>query len=79
MEHYEITTATAKGTSKKKWVLMSKPATLHVHHAFLSISLPSLDNPVLENGKQQSNKLYHIRLNSGAVPSLKFQKFCSFK
>ena len=27
---------------------MSKPATLHVHHAiFLSISLPSLHNPLL--------------------------------
>ena len=33
---------------------MSKPATLHVHHAFLSISLRSLHNPVLVNGKSKA-------------------------
>ena len=69
-----------KGNVKKEMGLTSKPATLHVHHAlFLSISLPSLHNPVLENGKQSDDKLYHLRLNSGAVPSLKFQKLSSFK
>ena len=42
------------GNVKKAIGLMSKPATLHVHHAFLSISLPSLHNPVLENGNSKA-------------------------
>ena len=30
------------GNEKKVIGLMSKPTTLHVHHAFLCVSLPSL-------------------------------------
>ena len=36
------TTATSTRTSKKKSVYIGKTTTLHVHHAFLYISLPSL-------------------------------------
>ena len=35
-----MTTATATKTAKKVWI--NKTITLHVHHAFLYISLPSL-------------------------------------
>ena len=41
---YEITRATAMGTSKKAMDLMSKKPALHVHHAFLQIALLSLHN-----------------------------------
>ena len=57
---------------------MSKTTTLHVHHAFLYISLLSLHNydvkwPNLKftwEREQQGDKFYHLSLNSGAVPSL---------
>ena len=58
------------------------------HHAFLYISLPSLDNRDV-NGpnykltwerKRQDDKFYYVRHNSGAVSSLQLQpKFPSFK
>ena len=34
--------ATAKTTGKRQWVYISKTRTLHVHHAFLYVSHPSL-------------------------------------
>ena len=36
------TTATATKTAEKQYVWIRKTTTLHVHHAFLYISLPSL-------------------------------------
>ena len=41
-EVYAITTGTATRTAKKAIGLISKTTALHVHHAFLYISLPSL-------------------------------------
>ena len=67
---------------------MSKTTTLRVHHAFLYISLPSLHNydvkwpnfKFIRERERQGDKLYHLGLNSGAVPSLQLQpKFPSFK
>ena len=45
------TTATSTRTSKKKSVYIGKTTTLHVHHAFLYISLPSLHD-------------YHVKMPS---------------
>lgn len=39
---YKTTAETATKTSKKAKDLFSKTTTLYMHHAFLSISLPSL-------------------------------------
>ena len=39
---YATTTTAASRTAKKQQVQTSKTTTLHVHHAFLYISLPSL-------------------------------------
>ena len=66
---------------------MSKTTTLHVHHAFLYISLLSLHNYDLKwpnfkftwERERQGDEFYHFCLNSGAVSSLQFQpKFSSF-
>ena len=51
---------------------MSKTTTLHVHHAFLYISLPSLHNYDVKwpnfiftwERKRQGDKFYHLGLNS---------------
>ena len=68
--------------------LMSKTTTLHVHHAFLYISLLSLHNndvnltnfKFTSERERKDDKFYHLCLNSGAVPSLQLQpKFSSFK
>ena len=76
---YEIRTAIG---------LVSKRTTLHVHHAFLNISLPSLHNYNVKwtnfkffwGRERQGDKFYHLCLNSGAAPYLQFQpKFLSFK
>ena len=37
-----MTTATARREAEKQWVQISETTTLHVHHAFVYISLPSL-------------------------------------
>ena len=37
-----MATATARGIAEKQWVKISETTTLHVHHAFVYISLPSL-------------------------------------
>ena len=76
-------------TQRQKAIgLVSKKKTLHVRHAFLYISLPSLHNydvkwPILSffrGRERQGDKFYHLRLNSGAAPSLQFQsKFPSFQ
>ena len=68
---------------------MSKTTTLHVRHAFLYISLPSLHNynvkwPNFEltwERERQGDKFYYLSLNSDAVdPSLQFQlNFPTFK
>ena len=67
---------------------MSKKPTLHVHHAFLYISLLSLhkylvklpDFKFIYERERQGDISYHLCLNSGAVPSLQLQpKFSSFK
>ena len=77
-----------KENVKKAIGLMSKTTTLHVHHAFLYISLPSLHNYDVKwpnfkftwERERQGDKFYHLGLNSGAVPSLQLQpKFLSFK
>ena len=60
---------------------MTKKTTLHVHHAFLYISLLSLHNydVNLTNFKftwereRKDDKFYHLCLNSGAVPSIQLQ------
>ena len=51
---------------------MSKTTTLHVHHAFLYISLPSLHNYDVKwpnfkftwERERQGDKFYHLCLNS---------------
>ena len=67
---------------------MNKTTTLHVHHAFLYISLLSLHNYDVKwpnfkltwERERQGDKFYHLRLNSDAAPSLQLQpKFPSFK
>ena len=53
---------------------MSKTPTLHVHHAFLYISLPSLHNydyittfKYAWEWEQQGDEFYHLFLNSGCI------------
>ena len=69
---------------------MSKTTTLHVHHAFLYISLQSLHNydvkwPDFKFTRErerelQGDKFFHLCQNLGAVPSIQLQtKFPSFK
>ena len=67
---------------------MSKTTTLHVHHAFLYISLLSIHNYDVKwpnfkftwEQERQGDKFYHLCMNSGAVPSLQLQsKFPLFK
>ena len=77
-----------KENVKKAIGLMSKTKTLNVHHAFLHISLLSLQNYdvkwpnfnfIWERDRQGDN-FYYLCLNSGEVPSLQLQpKFPSFK
>ena len=65
---------------------MSKTTALHVHHAFLYISLLSLHNDVkwpnfkfTWERERQGDKSYHLS-ELGRVRSLQLQpKFCSFK
>ena len=55
---------------------------LHLHHAFLYISLPLPHNHAkfTWERQQQGNKFYHVFLNAGAVPSLQLPpKFPTFK
>ena len=67
--------------AKKATGLMSKTTTLHVHHAFLYISLLSLHNYDVKwpnfkftlERERQADKFYHLCLNLGAVPSLHLQ------
>ena len=69
--------------------LMSKATNVHVHHAFLHISLPFLHNhgvkwPISFEftwvRERQDDRFYHLCLNSCAVSSLHLQnKFPSFK
>ena len=62
-------------------ILMSKTTTLHVHHAFLYISLPSLRNYDVKwpkfkftwERKRQGDKFYHLCPNLSAFPSLHLQ------
>ena len=62
-------------------ILMSKTTTLHVHHAFLYISLPSLRNYDVKwpnfkftwEWKRQGDKFYHLCPNLSAFPSLQLQ------
>ena len=77
-----------KENVKKAIGLMSKTTTLHVHHAFLYISLLSLHNYDVKwpnfkftwQQERQDDKFCHLCLNSGAVPSRQLQtKFPSFK
>ena len=77
-----------KENVKKAIGLMSKTTTLHVHHAFLYISLLSLHNYDVKwlnfkftwEREWLGDKFYHLCLNSGAVPSRQLQpKFPSFK
>ena len=58
-------------------------ATLHAHHAFYYISLPSLhDYDVkwpnfkffVRGRERQGDKFYHLCLNSGVAPSLQLQR-----
>ena len=57
--------------------LMSKTTTLHVHHAFLYISLPSLHNYDVKwpnfkftwERERQGDKFYHLCPNLSAFPS----------
>ena len=67
---------------------MSKTTTLHLHHAFLYISLQSLHNYDVKwpnfmftwERERQGDKLYNLCQNWGAVPSLQLQpKFPSLK
>ena len=67
---------------------MRKTTTLHVHHAFLYISLLSLHNydakwpdfKFIWERERQGDMFYHLCLNSGEVPSLQLQpKFSSLK
>jgi len=77
-----------KQNVKKAIGLMSKTTTLHVHHAFLYISLLSLHNYNVKwpnfkftwERERQGDEFHHFCLNSGVVSSLQFQpKFPSFK
>ena len=77
-----------KENVKKAVGLMSKTTTLHVHHAFLYISLLSLHNHDVKwpnfrftwEQERRGDKFCHLCLNPGAVPSLQLQpKFPSFK
>ena len=60
------------GNVKKAIGLMSKTTTLHVHHAFLYISLQSLHNYDVKwsnftftwERERQGDKFYHLCLNS---------------
>ena len=62
-------------------ILMSKTTTLHVHHAFLYISMPSLRNYDVKwpdfkftwEWKRQGDKFYHLCPNLSAFPSLHLQ------
>ena len=67
--------------------LMSKTTTLHVHHAFLYLSLPSLHNYDVKwpnfkftwERERQGDKFYHLCPNLSEFPSLHLQpKFPSF-
>ena len=67
---------------------MSKTTTLHVHHGFLYISLPSLRNYDVKwpnfkftwERERQGDKFYHVCQNLSAYPSLQLQpKYLSFK
>ena len=67
---------------------MSKTTTLHEHHAFLYISLPSLHNNNVKSPnfeltwerERQGDKCYFLSLNSHAVSFLQFQpNFPPFK
>ena len=61
--------------------VVSKTTTLHVHYAFLYISLPSLHDydvkwpncKVFWGREWQGYKFDHLCLNSGATPSLQLQ------
>jgi len=77
-----------KENVKKAIGLMSKTTTLHVHHAFLYISLLSLHNYDVKwpnfkftwEQERQGDKFYDLCLNSRAIPSRQLQpKFPSFK
>ena len=70
---YENPTVTATGTSKMQHPvgLMSKTITLHVHHAFLYISLPSLHdydgkmpNFTCYGGRKQATAMNMVLRNS---------------
>ena len=69
-------TATATTTLKSNIGLVIKTTTIHVHHAFLYISMPSLHDyyvkwPNLKAfwGREwQGDKLYHLCVNSVAAP-----------
>ena len=60
---------------------ISKTTTLHVHHAFFSISLLSMQNYHMKwpnfkftlEWEQQGDKFYHLCLNSGMGTGLYFQ------
>ena len=77
-----------KENVKKGIGLIRKTTTLHVHHAFLYISLLSLHNydvkwpnfKITWVRERQGDKFYHLCLISGAVPSRQLQpKFPSYK
>ena len=61
--------------------LMSKTTTLHVHHAFLYISLPSLHSYDMQcpnfkftwERERQGDKSYHLCPNLSVLPSLQLQ------
>ena len=68
--------------------VMSKTKTLHVHHAFLYVSLPSLHNYDVKwpnfkftcERERQGDKFYHLCVNLSAFLSLQLQpKVPSFK
>ena len=69
-------TATTTTTLKSNIGLVIKTTTLHVHHAFLYISMPSLHDyyvkwPNLKafwGRERQGDKLYHLCVNSVAAP-----------
>ena len=79
--------AGGNGHVQKAIGLISKTTTLHMRHAFLYISLPSLHNYDVKwlkfrftwERKRQGDKFYNPCLDSGEVPSLQLQpKFPSF-
>ena len=72
---------------QKAIVLVSKKTTLHVHHAFLYIPLPSLHDyhvkwPNLiiifcfcfRGRERQGDKFYHLCLHSGTAPLFSFNR-----